>query len=860
MRFCFRERSKECRGQESFQSRRARIRYFVSYLIAVAIAMTVGVKPIRYWRRDVVALLSRNVSSLTMLPMADAFVSQSANTRTKYSFRGAQHKRSLLCLHSSSLSQLSMVVVPELDDSFPDDYNNENNNNSGESNPPPPLFGEDYFPGVEDFQLEGMKEEEEVINPFPFPGPSFTYTEDGVTGSNKIKLDTPTHSVPEPISTDDFGFTTESTPASVSDRESDLDGSISRKMKDELAESSSISGTSSASSPNTFSKSKNETGRRTMATIANDKEDESPPSEEQDLWQSFEPNEPSVTIDQETDQDQFAPYASIMEDSGPVKPLVAPLKLSPVSDSPADINAPSDASTVPSIEANGLDDLVDSLQGQLKSTQREIEVMAGDKFKSINLNSPKQISQLLFGRPDMSTNKSTLEGMAASNILAKLVLDYRDAKRRLNKVLKQQELREASNSDASSDPETFASSSRPRAMKDPVLLFDTSSFIFRAYYSSPPIHRGRDGMPIGAVMGFCSMINKLLLSSMLRGETPILVHCLDAPGKSFRSDLYPEYKAHRPPVPLDLVPQFNLIKRAVKAYGMIQIQAQGYEADDVIATLATIGSQTEGLDVRILSGDKDLMQLVTEDDESEESASGMVHMVDPMSSKVWNHNMVVEKWGVKASQLGDVLALAGDAADNVPGVPGIGPKIAAQLLQEFGSLESLLDNTDQIPQPKRREKLETNVDSARISRELVELKRELDWSEMEAFLPPPTTGDAVFETDMTPTPILSSTKICDLRMQPIQPDRILAFYDDMGFHKLKTQLTDRLGKIQLKENSGPNSVALSAPLPSKPSSTPVAATKTAAVASPTKPKPKRNYWEKTKRGVPKPEDYKDVPF
>ncbi len=836
--------------------------------------MTVGIKSIQYWRRDVLVSLSSRFSSLTLLPMADAFVSKSANTRTKDSFRGAQHKRSRLCFHSSSLSQLSMVVVPELNDSFSDDYNDENNNNnnSGESNPLPPLFGEDYFPGVEDFQLEGMKEEEEVINPFPFPGPSFTYTEDGVTGGNKMKLDTPTHSVPEPISTDGFGFTTESTPASTIDsdlddaksklRESDLNDSIPRITKDKLAESSSIPGTSSPRSRNSFSESKNETGRRTMATIANDEEDESPPSEEQDLWQPFELNEPSVTIDQETDQDQFAPFASIIEDSGPVKPLVAPLKLSRTLESPADIDTPSDDSSVPSIEANGLDDLVDSLQGQLKSTQLEIEVMAGDKFKSINLNSPKQISELLFGRSDMSTNKSTLEGMSASNILAKLVLDYRDAKRRLNKILKQQELREASNSEASSDPETFASSSPPRAMKDPVLLFDTSSFIFRAYYSNPPIHRGRDGMPIGAVMGFCSMINKLLLSSMLRGETPILVHCLDAPGKSFRSDLYPEYKAHRPPIPLDLVPQFNLINRAVKAYGMIQIQAPGYEADDVIATLATIGSQTEGLDVRILSGDKDLMQLVTEDDESEESASGMVHMVDPMSSKVWNHDMVVEKWGVKASQLGDVLALAGDAADNIPGVPGIGPKIAAQLLQEFGSLESLLDNTDQIPQPKRREKLETNVDSARISRELVELKRELDWSEMEAFLPPPTTGNAVFETDMTPTPILSSTKIIDLRMQPIQPDRILAFYDDMGFHKLKTQLTDRLGKVQLKENSGPNSVAQSAPLPSKPSSAPVAATKTAAVASPAKPKPKpkRNYWEKTKRGVPKPEEYKDVPF
>eukprot|EP00531_Pseudo-nitzschia_arenysensis_P006094 CAMPEP_0116120288 /NCGR_PEP_ID=MMETSP0329-20121206/3097_1 /TAXON_ID=697910 /ORGANISM="Pseudo-nitzschia arenysensis, Strain B593" /LENGTH=857 /DNA_ID=CAMNT_0003614051 /DNA_START=137 /DNA_END=2710 /DNA_ORIENTATION=+ len=857
--------------------------------------MIIGIKPFRYWRREILASMSRHSSSFVLLPIADAFVSQRVIT-TKRSRTATPSKGPLFDVqkernrfHSSPLSSLSAVVVPELDDSFPDDYSNQNSSNNTEVSIPP-IVGEDYFQSVGDFQLEDMppsfddnlafsasKEEKEVINPFPFPGPSFSYTEEGVTAgesSNEKKLETPTYSVPDSISKPASASNTIRPNNKYSDdlednglddaikrlKDTDLDNSISRLTTNKFTETSSTtSAASSTRSSNVFSESKTGTGRRTMATVAKDEENESPPSEEIDLWQPFDLNEPPTTIDQAEIVDQFAPFSNIMEDSGPVKPLVAPLKLSQNSDDPADTAVPTDTSAVPSIETNGLDDLVDSLQGQLKSTQREIEVMAGDKAKSVNLNSPKQVSQLLFGRPDMSTNKSTLEGMAASNILAKLILEYRDAKRRLNKVLKQQELRNVSDSEKAPDAEDSSSSpsSPPRAMKDPVLLFDTSSFIFRAYYSNPPIHRGRDGMPIGAVMGFCSMINKLLLTTMLRGETPILVHCLDAPGKSFRSDLYPDYKAHRPPIPLDLVPQFNLINRAVKAYGMVQIQAPGYEADDVIATLATIGSQTEGLDVKILSGDKDLMQLVTEDDDAEDS--GMVHMVDPMSSKVWNHDMVKEKWGVKASQLGDVLALAGDAADNVPGVPGIGPKIAAQLMNDFGTLESLLDNTDQIPQPKRREKLETNADSARISRELVELKRELEWSKMEAFHPSPTTGGANFEADMTATPMLSSTKISELRMQPIQPDRILAFYDDMGFHKLKNQLNDRLGRAQqqLKDSSGPAAVAETTP--SKLSSGSVSTAKT-AVASPSKPKPKRNYWEKTKRGVPKPEDFKDVPF
>ena len=800
------------------------------------------------------------------------------------------------------------MVVPELDDSFPEDFDNSNKNNKNNNSSqdyPPPIVGEDYFSGAEDFQLDGIppsspdfdyfqgnsgydstrQNKEAVVNPFPFPQPNFSFTEERGTkntlarNENKFEATAP-FSVPEPIATElQDTITSGLDDAIQKSKDGDFDDTITRLTKDEFKgmeqntndnDPSIIATTDSLS--NSMPVPMNESGRRTMTTMANDSKDdpqsnsnsnaekEPEPTQENDLWQPLNLEQPSI-VTEPVDQAAFAPFASIMEDPGPVKPLVAPLKLSSPSDAATKTASMSDTSTVPTIEANGLDDLVDSLQGQLKSAQREIEVMAGDKAKSINLNSPKQVSQLLFGQPDMSTNKSTLEGMAANNILAKLVLEYREAKRRLNKVLKQQELRNAGTDGASSDAETTSPSLSPpsRPMKDPVLLFDTSSFIFRAYYSNPPIHRARDGMPTGAVMGFCAMLNKLLLTSMLNGETPILVHCLDAPGPSFRKELYPDYKAHRPPIPLDLVPQFNLISRAVKAYGMIQIQATGFEADDVIATLATIGSQTEGLDIKILSGDKDLMQLVTEydanddadDDDDASGSSGMVHMVDPMTSKVWNHEMVMEKWGVKSSQLGDVLALAGDAADNVPGVPGIGPKIAAQLLQEFGTLESLLENTDQIPQPKRREKLETNADSARISRELVELKRGLEWSQMEAFHPS-TEQDA---DEPTPTPMLESTKISELRMQPIQPDRILAFYDDMGFHKLKTQLLNRLETVQPGGQSG--SEESSPPTQAKPSSKTAAAP--TAQAKP-KARPKRSYWEKTKRGVPKPEEFNDVPF
>lgn len=807
------------------------------------------------------------------------------------------------------------MVVPELDDAFPEDQGSGDFELEGLS---PPPGGDGYSDGYRGGYAE--KKTEEVINPFPFPAPTFAYTEygnsletSGVGGSsdggggssftsNKNKFGTPYQnsnskrttswsasankmaSNEKTFGSSDFVSTSSTVDSVVGNNDEDTLNTPA--MTENAADTRQISNSDSESYSN------NDTGMRTNGNMVNAEEELSAPpkqqQQEQDIpWQQDLEEAPLTPIIDEVDQAAFAPFSSV---SAPIKPLVAPLKLSSKSATmAATTTAPAAAAiAVPSIEGNAFDDLVVSLQGELKSVEREIETMAPprDGAKPVNLNSTKQVSQLLFGQPDMSTNKSTLEGMAGSNILAKLVLEYRDIKRRLNRVLKQQELRNASNNneaDANNnnhqDSSNLEASPPPRAMKDPVLLLDTSSFIFRAYYSTPPIHRGSDGMPIGAVMGFCSMLNKLMLTSMLKGETPLLVHCLDAPGKTFRKDMYPDYKAHRPPCPLDLVPQFDLINKAARAYGMIQIQAVGFEADDVIATLATIGSQQEGLDVKILSGDKDLMQLVTEDDDDNddtnhhEGSTGMVHMVDPMTSKVWTHEKVVEKWGVTSSQLGDVLALAGDAADNIPGVPGIGPKIAAQLMQEFGTLESLLENTDKIPQAKRREKLETNVDSARISRKLVELERGLEWSQMEVFHPTPLENTEGYDASSgsTPTPLSESTKIGDLRMQPIQVDRILAFYDDMGFRKLKTQLTERLARAQTNDATSGESPSESFSK-SKPSLKPMAAVApikspkpTAAAARSEKPKPKtifkkRNFWEKFTREVPKPEEYEDVPF
>jgi len=239
-------------------------------------------------------------------------------------------------------------------------------------------------------------------------------------------------------------------------------------------------------------------------------------------------------------------------------------------------------------------------------------------------------------------------------------------------------------------------------------LIDGSGFIFRAFHALPPMVRS-DGTPVNAVFGFITMLMKLLEDT----EVGHLAVVFDSARRNYRHDIYPDYKAHRPEVPEELIPQFSLIRAACKAFNVCAVEAEGFEADDLIATYADQAVQ-KGAKVTVVSSDKDLMQLV----------NSHIDMLDPLKNKIISSKEVIEKFGVPPQQVVDVQALAGDSSDNVPGVPGIGIKTAAQLIQEFGNLETLLDNLDKIPQPKRREALQTNTHQARLSYQLVSLCRQ----------------------------------------------------------------------------------------------------------------------------------------
>lgn len=245
-------------------------------------------------------------------------------------------------------------------------------------------------------------------------------------------------------------------------------------------------------------------------------------------------------------------------------------------------------------------------------------------------------------------------------------------------------------------------------------LVDASSYIFRAYHALPPLTRKSDGLPVGAVSGFCNMLYKLVREPLDGGEHPTHMGIIfDASGDSFRNEIYPEYKANRSEPPEDLKPQFSLIREATSAFGFIPIELKGYEADDLIAAYATKAAE-KGARVTIISSDKDLMQLL----------DGNISMYDTMKNKAIGIDEVVEKFGVTPEKMIDLQSLAGDSTDNIPGVPGIGPKTAAELIGTFGDLETLLSRLDEIKQPKRRETLMENADKARISKKLVALDRE----------------------------------------------------------------------------------------------------------------------------------------
>src|SRR6478672_12007184 len=263
-------------------------------------------------------------------------------------------------------------------------------------------------------------------------------------------------------------------------------------------------------------------------------------------------------------------------------------------------------------------------------------------------------------------------------------------------------------------PKTSAkTSSTPVAAKAPakgdhVFLVDGSSYIFRAYHALPPLNRKSDGLQVNAVLGFCNMLWKLLRDMPPDNRPTHLAIVFDKSEVTFRNQIYADYKSHRPPAPDDLIPQFAFIRQAVRAFDLPCLEQAGFEADDLIATYVRQACE-RGATATIVSSDKDLMQLVTD----------RVLMYDTMKDRRIGIAEVIEKFGVPPEKVVEVQALAGDSVDNVPGVPGIGVKTAAQLIIEYGDLDTLLARAGEIKQPKRREALLENAEKARISRKLV---------------------------------------------------------------------------------------------------------------------------------------------
>ena len=268
---------------------------------------------------------------------------------------------------------------------------------------------------------------------------------------------------------------------------------------------------------------------------------------------------------------------------------------------------------------------------------------------------------------------------------------------------------------------------------DHLFLVDGSSYIFRAYHALPPLTRKKDGLPVGALAGFCNMLWKLLCDARDTAVGVVPTHfavIFDYSSETFRKKIYPEYKANRPTPPDDLIPQFSLIRQATRAFNLPCIEKEGYEADDIIATYASEATRS-GAKTTIISSDKDLMQLVNQ----------QVGMYDGMKDRPIGVAEVIEKWGVPPEKMIDLQSLTGDSTDNVPGVPGIGPKTAAQLLDEFGDLDTLLAHAGDIKQQKRRENIIEFADQARLARQLVTLKTDVPLETgLDGLLLEPTDG------------------------------------------------------------------------------------------------------------------------
>ena len=245
-------------------------------------------------------------------------------------------------------------------------------------------------------------------------------------------------------------------------------------------------------------------------------------------------------------------------------------------------------------------------------------------------------------------------------------------------------------------------------------LVDGSGFIFRAFYALPPM-TSPEGIPVNAVYGFTNMLLKLIKEIEAKeNDLCGIAIVFDSSRKTFRNEIYPEYKANRSDPPPDLVPQFSLIREATRAFGLPSVELLGYEADDIIATFAKAAID-QNMKVTIFSSDKDLMQLVDKN----------ILMRDPMKGRVIDAKEVLDKFGVNPERVIDVQALAGDSSDNIPGAPGIGIKIAAELINTFGSLDELLENAEKIKQPKRRDSILQNIQEIKIFRQLVKLKNDV---------------------------------------------------------------------------------------------------------------------------------------
>ena len=300
---------------------------------------------------------------------------------------------------------------------------------------------------------------------------------------------------------------------------------------------------------------------------------------------------------------------------------------------------------------------------------------------------------------------------------------------------------------------------------DHYYLIDGSGYIFRAYYALPPLTRKSDGMPTGAVSGFCNMLFKLLEDSKSDENKNKPTHfaiIFDSARKNFRNEIYSDYKANRSDAPDDLIPQFEYIRKSVEAFNLPSIELLNYEADDLIATY-TEQILKEGAKVTIVSSDKDLMQLYNKN----------IRIYDPMKNKFISNEDINNKFGVNPEKVIDVQALAGDSSDNVPGVPGIGVKTAAELINEYGNLENLLKNSEKIKQNKRRETLIQNKDKAIISKKLVTLKKDV--------------------------PI--KIKISEFKLKEINKDRLYNFLREMEFNRLLSSVISTYGDINFKDKN-----------------------------------------------------------